>query len=85
MIHLSWNVARSLKLRDHTLYSHLRSLLESSLSHTQRLLKNLERAGIPVVWHGKEEGDQAPCCSYCLVCRSGNRVATAWYVGLGTG
>ena len=44
-----------------------RSLLESSLDQTNLLLSHLQKAGIPVVWHGRLDGEPAPYCSNCMV------------------
>ena len=45
-----------------------RSLLESSLDQTNLLLSHLQKAGIPVVWHGRLDGEPAPYCNNCMVC-----------------
>ena len=42
-------------------------LLESSLHQTNLLLSHLHKAGIPVVWHGRLDGEPAPYCSNCMV------------------
>lgn len=43
-----------------------RSLLESSLMQSRLLLAHLDKAGIPVHWHGREPGEPAPSCNNCL-------------------
>ena len=45
-----------------------RSLLESSLAQSNLLLSHLRKAGIPVVWHGRLDGEPAPYCHNCMVC-----------------
>jgi len=69
MIHLTWNFARRVKINNPTLYQQVRSLLESSLMQIHRLTAHLESANVPILWHGKAEGEPAPCCNNCLVRR----------------
>ena len=43
-----------------------RSLLKGSLLQSRLLLTHLNKSGIPVHWHGREEGEPAPCCNNCM-------------------
>ena len=54
----------------HTSSHSPRSLLESSLVQTHRLVTHLKSAKIPILWHGRAQGEPAPCCNNCLVRRT---------------
>ncbi len=48
-------------------YSHFhRSLLESSLAQTHRIMAHLEEAFIPLTPHPRIVNETAPCCNNCL-------------------
>jgi tetratricopeptide (TPR) repeat protein len=67
MVHLTWNMARRIRLNDSHFYWQVRSLLESSLTQTNLLVSHLKKAGIPILWHGRLAGEPAPYCSNCAV------------------
>lgn len=43
-----------------------RSLLESSLAQTHRIMAHLEEAFIPLIPHPRITNETAPCCNNCL-------------------
>ena len=48
-------------------YDHYyRSVLETSLDQCKYLVANMEKAEIPIVWHGRVADEPAPCCHNCL-------------------
>ncbi|CAI8021475.1 Lysine-specific demethylase 6A [Geodia barretti] len=65
MVHLTWNMARRIRLNDSHFYWQVRSLLESSLAQTNLLVSHLKKAGIPILWHGRLAGESAPYCNDC--------------------
>ncbi|XP_031554855.1 lysine-specific demethylase 6A-like isoform X2 [Actinia tenebrosa] len=65
MIHMTWNLARNIRVSDKRLYEHIRVILERTLKYCQITLDNLKRSNIEVQWHGRRP-DEAP--HYCIQC-----------------
>ncbi|KAJ8031198.1 Lysine-specific demethylase 6A [Holothuria leucospilota] len=65
MIHLSWNMAKNVNIRDHKLYELLKYSLLRTLKHCEVCLNYLKAEGIKVHWHGRAKNEAA---HYCYVC-----------------
>ncbi|XP_067116876.1 lysine-specific demethylase 6A isoform X1 [Osmerus mordax] len=67
MIHLSWNMARNIKVSDHKLFEMMKYCLLRTLKQCQMLKEMLLTAGKELVWHGRTREEPAHYCSICEV------------------
>ncbi|XP_073768997.1 lysine-specific demethylase 6A isoform X4 [Danio rerio] len=67
MIHLSWNMARNIKVSDHKLFEMIKYCLLRTLKQCQMLREALIAAGKELVWHGRTKDEPAHYCSICEV------------------
>uniref|UniRef100_A0A8C9U0C1 [histone H3]-trimethyl-L-lysine(27) demethylase n=1 Tax=Scleropages formosus TaxID=113540 RepID=A0A8C9U0C1_SCLFO len=67
MIHLSWNMARNIKISDHKLFEMIKYCLLRTLKQCQLLKEALLAAGKEMVWHGRTRDEPAHYCSICEV------------------
>uniref|UniRef100_A0A8C9AQ82 [histone H3]-trimethyl-L-lysine(27) demethylase n=1 Tax=Prolemur simus TaxID=1328070 RepID=A0A8C9AQ82_PROSS len=67
MIHLSWNIARNIKVSDPKLFEMIKYCLLKILKQCQTLKEALLVAGKEVVWHGRTNEEPAHYCSICEV------------------
>ncbi|XP_053437288.1 lysine-specific demethylase 6A isoform X2 [Nycticebus coucang] len=67
MVHLSWNIARNIKVSDPKLYEMIKYCLLKVLKQCQTLKEALLAAGKEVVWHGRTNEEPAHYCSICEV------------------
>nr|XP_014347121.1 PREDICTED: lysine-specific demethylase 6A isoform X2 [Latimeria chalumnae] len=67
MMHLSWNMARNIKVSDHKLFEMIKYCLLRTLKQCQMLKEALINAGKELVWHGRAKDEPAHYCSICEV------------------
>ncbi|XP_054642270.1 lysine-specific demethylase 6A isoform X2 [Dunckerocampus dactyliophorus] len=67
MIHLSWNLARNIKVSDHKLFEMIKYCLLRTLKQCQMQRELLLAAGKELVWHGRTQNEPAHYCSICEV------------------
>ncbi|XP_061735656.1 histone demethylase UTY isoform X2 [Nerophis ophidion] len=67
MIHLSWNLARNIKVSDHKLFEMIKYCLLRTLKQCQMQRELLLNAGKSLVWHGRTQHEPAHYCSICEV------------------
>uniref|UniRef100_A0A3Q3K0H8 [histone H3]-trimethyl-L-lysine(27) demethylase n=1 Tax=Monopterus albus TaxID=43700 RepID=A0A3Q3K0H8_MONAL len=67
MIHLSWNMARNIKVSDHKLFEMIKYCLLRTLKQCQMQRELLLAAGKELVWHGRTQNEPAHYCSICEV------------------
>ncbi|XP_044526127.1 lysine-specific demethylase 6A isoform X3 [Gracilinanus agilis] len=67
MIHLSWNMARNIKVSDPKLFEMIKYCLLRTLKQCQTLREALLTAGKEIVWHGRSKEEPAHYCSICEV------------------
>ncbi|XP_046505115.1 histone demethylase UTY-like isoform X5 [Equus quagga] len=67
MVHLSWNMARNIKVSDPKLFEMVKYCLLKILKQCQTLREALITAGKEVIWHGRTNGEPAHYCSICEV------------------
>ncbi|XP_074915622.1 lysine-specific demethylase 6A isoform X6 [Chelonoidis abingdonii] len=67
MIHLSWNMARNIKVSDPKLFEMIKYCLLRTLKQCQTLREALIAAGKEIVWHGRSKEEPAHYCSICEV------------------
>ncbi|XP_074839264.1 lysine-specific demethylase 6B [Carettochelys insculpta] len=67
MIHVSWNVARTVKISDPDLYKMIKYCLMQSIKHCQVLRERLVRAGKKIAYQGRVKDEPAYYCNECDV------------------
>ncbi|XP_061090567.1 lysine-specific demethylase 6A-like isoform X3 [Conger conger] len=67
MIHLSWNMARNIKVSDNKLFEMIKFCLLRTLKQFQMVKEALLAVGKEVVWHGRAKDEPAHYCSICEV------------------
>uniref|UniRef100_A0A4W2C2B7 [histone H3]-trimethyl-L-lysine(27) demethylase n=1 Tax=Bos indicus x Bos taurus TaxID=30522 RepID=A0A4W2C2B7_BOBOX len=67
MVHLSWNMARNIKVSDPKLFEMIKYCLMKILKQCLTLREALITAGKEVIWHGRTNDEPAHYCSICEV------------------
>lgn len=67
MVHLTWNLARNLKLSDRTLFEKIKYCLLRTLRQSQMILDYLKELKKEVKWHGRGKNEAAHYCTNCEV------------------
>ncbi|XP_050968836.1 lysine (K)-specific demethylase 6A, like isoform X2 [Labeo rohita] len=67
MVHLSWNMARNIKVSDHKLFEMIKFCLLRTLKQCQTIKEALVAAGKETIWHRRSRDEPAHYCSICEV------------------
>ncbi|CAG5877705.1 unnamed protein product [Menidia menidia] len=67
MIHVSWNVARTIKVTDENTYKMIKHCLMQSIKHIQILRDQLVAAGKKICYQGRVKDEPAYYCNECDV------------------
>ncbi|XP_065128522.2 lysine (K)-specific demethylase 6A, like isoform X1 [Paramisgurnus dabryanus] len=67
MVHLSWNMARNIKVSDHKLFEMIKFCLLRTLKQCQAIKEALVAAGKETIWHRRCRDEPAHFCSICEV------------------
>ncbi|KAL8177109.1 UNVERIFIED_CONTAM: hypothetical protein K2H54_042181 [Gekko kuhli] len=67
MIHVSWNVARTVKISDPDLYKMIKYCLMQSIKHCQVQRESLVRTGKKIAYQGRVKDEPAYYCNECDV------------------
>ncbi|KAJ6654999.1 hypothetical protein lerEdw1_006470 [Lerista edwardsae] len=67
MIHVSWNVARTVKISDPDLYKMIKYCLMQSIKHCQVQRESLVRSGKKIAYQGRVKDEPAYYCNECDV------------------
>uniref|UniRef100_A0A3Q2CMQ2 [histone H3]-trimethyl-L-lysine(27) demethylase n=1 Tax=Cyprinodon variegatus TaxID=28743 RepID=A0A3Q2CMQ2_CYPVA len=67
MVHLSWNMARNIKVSDPRLFEMIKYCLLRTLKQVQSQREMLLAAGKEPLWHGRTQSEPAHYCSVCEV------------------
>lgn len=67
MIHVSWNVARTVKISDSDLYKMIKYCLMQSIKHCQVQRESLVRSGKKIAYQGRVKDEPAYYCNECDV------------------
>ncbi|KAM9576288.1 lysine-specific demethylase 6A-like isoform 4-T4 [Trichechus inunguis] len=67
MVHLSWNMARNIKVSDPKLFEMIKYCLLKILKQCQTLREALIASGKEIIWHGRTKDEPAHYCSICEV------------------
>ncbi|KAG6920560.1 lysine demethylase 6B, partial [Chelydra serpentina] len=73
MIHVSWNVARTVKISDSDLYKMIKYCLMQSIKHCQVLRESLVRSGKKIAYQGRVKDEPAYYCNECDVSAMASR------------
>jgi len=65
MIHLSWNLARNIRVSDPKLFELIKNTLMKTLRHTQLMLQFVRSKGIQVRFHGRGKNEASHYCGQC--------------------
>ncbi|XP_053561256.1 lysine-specific demethylase 6A [Bombina bombina] len=67
MVHLSWNMARNIKVSDPKLFEMIKYCLLRTLKQCQALREALVATGKEILWHGRTKDEPAHYCCVCEV------------------
>ncbi|XP_063306215.1 lysine-specific demethylase 6A isoform X2 [Pelobates fuscus] len=67
MVHLSWNMARNIKVSDPKLFEMIKYCLLRTLKQCQALREALIASGKEIAWHGRAKDEPAHYCTICEV------------------
>lgn len=67
MVHLSWNMARNIKVSDLKLFEMIKFCLLRTLKQCQAIKEALVAAGKETIWHGRSRDEPAHYCTICEV------------------
>ncbi|XP_051562010.1 lysine (K)-specific demethylase 6A, like isoform X2 [Myxocyprinus asiaticus] len=67
MVHLSWNMARNIKVSDHKLFEMIKFCLLRTLKQCQSIKEALVAAGKETIWHRRSRDEPAHYCTICEV------------------
>ncbi|XP_036426422.1 lysine (K)-specific demethylase 6A, like isoform X1 [Colossoma macropomum] len=67
MVHLSWNMARNIKVSDHKLFEMIKFCLLRTLKQCQTVKEALVASGKETIWHGRSRDEPARYCTICEV------------------
>ncbi|OXA57774.1 Lysine-specific demethylase 6A [Folsomia candida] len=65
MILLSWNIGRTLWIRDPEFFQLVKKVLSNSLDKSRKDLQQARRHNVPIRHHGKKEGEPVHYCGSC--------------------
>ncbi|XP_046672400.1 histone demethylase UTY isoform X2 [Homalodisca vitripennis] len=67
MIHLSWNLARNIKVSDPKLFELIKNCLLRTLRHCAKILEYVKSKGVEVRFHGRGKNEASHYCGQCEV------------------
>ena len=65
MIHLTWNMARNIKITDRRLYEYIRYVLMQSLKQSQLAINYIENCGCELKYQARQPDEPAHYCYDC--------------------
>ena len=67
VLHMTWNLARNIKVSDHELFEKIKLVLMRSLKTLQMLFDFVSSVGKKITWHGRDKDETAHYCVNCEV------------------
>ncbi|KAI5711911.1 hypothetical protein M8J75_004200 [Diaphorina citri] len=67
MVHLSWNLARNIKVSDPKLFEYIKNCLLQTLRHCALILEFVKSKGVEVRFHGRGKNEASHYCGQCEV------------------
>nr|XP_029715194.1 histone demethylase UTY isoform X1 [Aedes albopictus] len=67
MVHLSWNLARNIKVSDPKLYELIKTCLMQTMRHCMQVLEFVKSKGVEVRFHGRGKNEASHYCGQCEV------------------
>ncbi|KAG7311011.1 hypothetical protein JYU34_003864 [Plutella xylostella] len=65
MVHLTWNLARNIRVSDARLHRAMRTCLMQTLRAAQGTLAAVKAKGVPIRFHGRAKGEASHYCGVC--------------------
>ncbi|KAJ8933009.1 hypothetical protein NQ314_014247, partial [Rhamnusium bicolor] len=65
MLHLSWNLARNIKVSDKKLFDSIKNCLLRTLTKCCRILEFVKNRGVEVKFHGRGKNEASHYCGQC--------------------
>ncbi|XP_050076516.1 histone demethylase UTY [Anopheles maculipalpis] len=67
MVHLSWNLARNIKVSDTKLFESIKTCLMQTMKHCMQVLEYVKSLNIEVRFHGRGKNEASHYCGQCEV------------------
>ncbi|XP_058449727.1 histone demethylase UTY isoform X2 [Malaya genurostris] len=67
MVHLSWNLARNIKVADQKMFDLIKTCLMQTMKHCMQVLEYVKTKGIEVRFHGRGKNEASHYCGQCEV------------------
>ncbi|XP_066247383.1 lysine-specific demethylase 6A isoform X1 [Euwallacea similis] len=67
MLHLSWNLARNIKVSDRKLFELIKNCLLRTLTKCSRILEFVKDKGVEVKFHGRGKNEASHYCGQCEI------------------
>ncbi|XP_058817943.1 lysine-specific demethylase 6A isoform X2 [Topomyia yanbarensis] len=67
MVHLSWNLARNIKVSDQKMFDLIKTCLMQTMKHCMQVLEYVKSKGIEVRFHGRGKNEASHYCGQCEV------------------
>lgn len=67
MVHLSWNLARNIRISDPELYTQVKLVLMRTLKQTEAIRDYMENLGHEIMWRGRQDNEAPHYCYNCEV------------------
>lgn len=66
-VHLSWNLARNIRVADNKLFELIKQCLLQTLKNIMHTLEFVKSKGVPVRFHGRRKNEATHYCGQCEV------------------
>uniref|UniRef100_A0A182VTR3 JmjC domain-containing protein n=1 Tax=Anopheles minimus TaxID=112268 RepID=A0A182VTR3_9DIPT len=67
MVHLSWNLARNIKVSDPKMFESIKTCLMQTMKHCMQILEYVKSLNIEVRFHGRGKNEASHYCGQCEV------------------
>ncbi|ETN61612.1 histone demethylase UTY [Anopheles darlingi] len=67
MVHLSWNLARNIKVSDPKLFDAIKTCLMQTMKHCMQILEYVKSLNVEVRFHGRGKNEASHYCGQCEV------------------
>ncbi|XP_052867166.1 histone demethylase UTY [Anopheles cruzii] len=67
MVHLSWNLARNIKVSDPKLFEAIKTCLMQTMKHCMQILEYVKSLNVEVRFHGRGKNEASHYCGQCEV------------------
>lgn len=67
MVHLSWNLARNIKVSDPKMFESIKTCLMHTMKHCMQILEYVKSLNVEVRFHGRGKNEASHYCGQCEV------------------